>query len=105
MHVKLHQRHITYCLEAVDLARLDNKDVARTAFERLAIHRPDPATLTDELDLIVRMPVWTRSRAGLPMEQKHRNRRITLLCSNKLIRTADKWQVLMTNVMHALSPE
>jgi hypothetical protein len=34
------------------------------------------------------------------MEQEHRNIGVALLRSNKLIRTTNKWQILLAHVMH-----
>jgi hypothetical protein len=57
----LYQRRIANSLEAVDLAGLDHKYISRAALERLAVNRPHSAALADELDLIIRMPVRSRS--------------------------------------------
>ena len=43
----------------------------------------------------------TRSRAGLAIEQEHRNSGVALLSTDKLIRTTNERQVLLTHVMHA----
>jgi len=99
--VELYQRRIANRLEAVDLAGLDDKDVSSTALERVAVDRPRSTALTDELDLVIRMPMRTRSRAGLAIEQEHRNSGVALLSTDKLIRTTNERQVLLTHVMHA----
>src|SRR5882762_561420 len=102
--VELYQWRIANGLEAVDLAGLDDKDVSRAALERLAIDSPRSAALTDELDLVIRMPMRTWSRTGLAIEQEHRNTGVALLSSDKLIRTTNKRQVLLTHMMHAHGP-
>src|SRR6266850_5380559 len=102
--VELYQWRIANGLEAVDLAGLDDKDVSGAALERLAIDSPRSAALTDELDLVIRMPMRTRSRTGLAIEQERRNTGVALLSSDKLIRTTNKRQVLLTHMMHAHDP-
>lgn len=53
----------------------------------LAVDRPNPPAFADELDLVIRVAVRTRSRAGLSprtritMEQEHRNTGVALLRS------------------------
>ena len=38
------------------------------------------------------------------MEEEHRNTAAALLRSNKLMRTTNKWQILLAHVMHPLRP-
>src|SRR6266481_195609 len=104
VNVDLYQWRITDCLEAMNLTGLDDKDVSRAALEGLAVDGPHSAAFTDELDLVIRVPVRTRSRTGLPMEQEHRNTGVALLRSNKLMRTTNKWQILLAHVMYPLRP-
>ena len=94
VNVELYQRRITNGLEAVDLASLDNKDVSSATLESLAVDCPHTTAFTDELDFVVRMPVRTRPRTGLSMEQEHRNTGVSLLSSDKLMRTTDKKAVI-----------
>jgi len=102
VNVDLYQRRVTNGLEAMDLTGLNDKDISRAALEGLAVDGPHSPAFTDELDLIIRMPVRPRSRTGLPMKQEHRNTGVALLSSNKLIRTTNKRQTLLAHVMHAL---
>src|SRR5882762_436543 len=104
VNVELHQRRITNRLEAMNLTGLDDKDISRAALEGLAVDGPHSPALTDELDLVIRVPVRTRSRTGLPVEEEHRNTRVALLGSNKLMRTTNKRQILLAHVMHPLRP-
>src|SRR5690349_17494478 len=71
--VDLYQWRLANSLEAVDLTGLDDKDVSSAALECLAIDRPHPAALPDELDFVIRMPMRARSRTGLAIEEEHRN--------------------------------
>ena len=61
VNVELYQRRITNCRKAMDLAGLNDKDISRAALERLAVYRPHSPAFTDELDLVIRMPVRARS--------------------------------------------
>lgn len=104
VNVDLDQRRIANGLEAVNLASLDDKDVSCATLERLAVDRPDSTAFTDELDLVVRMPVRTWPRTRLAMEQEHRHAGVALLGSDKLMRTTNKGQVVLAYMMHLSSP-
>src|SRR5712671_5883121 len=99
--VDLHQRRITHRLETVNFAGLNDKDVSRSAFKRLAVDRPRSPALADKLDFVIGMPMRPRPRTGLAIEHEHRNTGVALLRSDKLMRTTNKRQVLLTHVMHA----
>src|SRR5215813_2896909 len=103
MYVKLHQRRIADCFETVNLSGLDDKDVATTAFESLATDGPHSAAFTNELNLVIRMPMRTRPGTGLPVGQVDRHTGLALIGSDKLMSTTNKRQVLLTNVMHSHS--
>jgi hypothetical protein len=102
--VELYKWRITNRLKAVDLAGLDDKDVSSAALEGVAVYCPHPAAFTNELDLVVRMPVRARPLTGLALKQKHRNARVALLSPDELVRTTNKRQVLMAHVIHLSSP-
>jgi hypothetical protein len=85
MNVNLDQWRVTNTFEAVDLAGLNDKDIAGAAFEGLAVHRPYAAAFPHELDLVIRMPMRARPRTRLPMEQKHRDSSIALLSPDELM--------------------
>ena len=86
----------------MDLACLDDEDISRAAFESLAVDRPYSSAFADELDFVLRMPMRTRSRTRFSMEQEHRNAGVPLYRANKLMGTAHKRKILLTDVMHAL---
>jgi hypothetical protein len=50
----------------VDLAGLDYKNVSSAALEGLAAYCPNSPAFTDELDLVIRMPVRTGPEPGFP---------------------------------------
>lgn len=60
MHVHLHQVRVTDALEAVDLAGFGDENVARPRLGFLPVDGVQPASLSDELNLVVRMAM----RAG-----------------------------------------
>lgn len=66
----------------------------------MTVDRPHTTAFTDELDLIIRMTMRTRPRAWLPVEQEHRDVSLSVFGSDKLMGTADEWQVLLPYVMH-----
>jgi hypothetical protein len=102
MYVELYQGRIANCLEAVDLARLDYKDVSSAALEGLAVDCPNTAAFANELDFVIGMAMRTRSGPRLPMEQEHRNTGVTLLRPDKLMRTTNKRKVLLPYVVHVV---
>src|SRR5882724_7342448 len=53
MHIHLHQWTIPNRFEFVNLAGLDDEDIAGAAFKCLPVHGPDSAALPDKLDFIV----------------------------------------------------
>ena len=101
MHVDLYKRRVPHCLETVHLTRLDHKNVSRAPLECPAVHRPHSSSFANKLDLIIRMPMRSRSRTRFPIKQKDRNARPSLLLPHKLVRTPHKRQVLLPHMMHA----
>jgi hypothetical protein len=67
VNVDLYERRVTNGLEAVDLTSLNDKDISRAALEGLAVDGPHSPPFTDELNLVIRVPVRPRSRTRLPM--------------------------------------
>src|SRR5262249_43257441 len=72
--------------------------------ESITVDGPNSTTFADELDLVVRMPVRPRPRAGLAIEQEHRYAGVALNGSHKLMRTTHKRQILLAHVVHAYHP-
>ena len=66
MHIQLNERRIPDRIEAVDLASLDDEDVASPAFEGLAVDCPHTAPFADELDFVIWMTVRARAGARSP---------------------------------------
>src|SRR5712672_1149225 len=72
MHIDLHEWPFADVAEAVHFAGLDDEDVAGPGFELVPLDVPEAASLADELDLVVGMPVRPRTTARLAVEEKHR---------------------------------
>src|SRR6516165_4522456 len=104
VNVDLYQRRVTKRLETMDLARLNHKDISGAALEGFAVDRPHSPAFTNKLNLVIGVPVRARSRTRLSMKQEHRNARVSLLSSNKLMRATNKRQILLAHVMHLCHP-
>src|SRR6516164_351595 len=100
VNVDLYQRRVTKRLETMDLARLNDKDISRAALEGFAVDRPHSPAFTNKLNLVIGVPVRARPRTRPSMKQEHRNARVSLLSSNKLMRATNKRQILLAHVMH-----
>ena len=83
--VDLYQWRLANSLEAVDLTGLDDEDVAGSRLELVAIHDPEAAALTDELDLVVRMAMRARTAARRTVEQEDRDADIALVLADELV--------------------
>src|SRR5947208_16163063 len=84
---------------------LDDENVTGSGFELLPVHGPETATFPHELDLVVRMAM----RPGPPprerAEQEHGDIH-AVIGSDKVMRAALEWQVLLTDTAHpACEPE
>jgi hypothetical protein len=60
VNVELYQWGVTNRLKAVNLASLYDKDVSCAALKGFAAYCPHSPTFTDELNLVIRMPMRTR---------------------------------------------
>jgi len=67
----LYERGIAEGFEAVNLAGLDDENVAGAAREGLAVDGPEAATFADELDLVVGVTIrGPGPEPGLPWKRK-----------------------------------
>jgi hypothetical protein len=71
VHIELDERNIASIAETVDLASLDNENVPCAGFEFLAVDRPEPPTLSHELNLVIRMTVRSGTFARESIEEEH----------------------------------
>ena len=71
VYIHLNEGSVSGVLEAVDLARLDDENVARARFELFSIDVPETATFPYELNFIVWMPMRSGTTTGESAEQKH----------------------------------
>ena len=85
MHVELHERLIADHRETVHLARFDDENVAGAGFKLLAVDDVAAAPRLNELDLVVRMSVWTRPTPGLAVEEKDRDADAALVRPDEVV--------------------
>src|SRR5271165_2181558 len=104
MDIDLYERGIAEGLEAVNLAGLDDENVAGAALEGLAVDGPEAATFADELDLVVGVTMGARSGAGFAVEEEDGNGGIALLGADEFMRAADEGQVFLADVVHGHRP-
>lgn len=71
MYIKLDEGRVTNAAEAVDLAGLDDKNVARFGFEFLSVDGPETAALPHELNFIVRMTMGPRTTPREGAEEEY----------------------------------
>src|SRR3954463_6429742 len=104
VHVELDERAVSDALEAVHLAGLDHQDVAGASLELPPVDDPASATLLDELDLIVGMPMRSRAGARLAVEEKHRHVDGAVIGADEVVGAAAQRQVLLANSLHGIPP-
>jgi len=76
------------------------KTVTGSGFELLPVHGPETATLSHELDLVVRMAMGSGTPPGESAEEEHGDTYVPLIGSDEVMRAALKWQVLLTDPVH-----
>ena len=79
---------------------LDDENVTGFGFELLPVHGPETATFPHELDLVVRMAMGSGTPPGEGAEQEHRDVHVAVVGSDKVMRAALEWQVLLTDTVH-----
>ncbi len=97
MHVELDQGLVADAAEAMDLAGLDDQDVAGTSFELLAVDGPETPTSSHELNFIVRVAVGTGAAAGQGTEEKRRDVHVAIVGADELVGAALEGEVLLLN--------
>ncbi len=70
VNVDLHQRRVADAAKSVDLAGLDDENVAGAGLELLAVDGPEPPPLPEKLDFIVRMAMRAGARPGRALRRK-----------------------------------
>src|SRR5262249_6272608 len=90
--------------EAVHLAGLDHEDVTGARLELAPVDDPPPASLLNELHLVVWVAMWSGARARLTAKQEHRYVHAALIGADEVVRAAAKRQVLLADAMHGSPP-
>jgi hypothetical protein len=89
MYIELDQGRVANAAEAVDLAGLDDENVARPGFEFLSIDGPETPAFPHELDFIIRMTMGSRATPH-----------VAVIGPDELVRASLKRQVLLTKAVH-----
>jgi hypothetical protein len=100
VNIQLNKRHIPNIAEAMDLAGLDDENVAGAGLEFLAIHSPESATLPHELNLVIRMTVRPGTLPRESIEEKYRDIDVAILGTDELVGAAYKGQIFLTDTVH-----
>src|SRR5215207_6519039 len=95
MHVDLNQRFVADAVERVYFAGLDHQHVAAAGLELLSIDRPGSAPRSDELDLVVRMPMRTGPLPRQSVKQEDGHGDVALVGADELVRASDEREVLL----------
>ena len=85
MNVQLNERFVAYGLEAVNLAGLDHKNVARASLELLTIDVICSAARLNELDFVVWMSVRSRPASRLSVEQENTDFHFAVVSADKVV--------------------
>src|SRR5262245_53984000 len=93
VHVDLHQRLVADGREAVDLAGLDDDDVAGAPLELAAVHHPSAPARPNELHFVVGMAMRAWPAAGLGVQEKHGDGDVTLIGAHEVVRASLEGQV------------
>ena len=100
MHVELYERNIAEAFEAVHLTGFDDEDVTRASLELDAVDIPVASALADELNLIVRVAVWSRSLSGKAVKEKHGDADIAVIGADEVVRAAAMREIFLSCTMH-----
>jgi hypothetical protein len=69
----------------MDLASLDDENIACTGLELLAVDRPEPTAFSHELNFVVRMTVRSGPFARESIEEEHRDLDVAVLGADELV--------------------
>jgi hypothetical protein len=84
--INLDQRGVANAAEAMDLPRLDDKNVTGAGLEFLPIDRPEAPPFPDKLDFIVRMTMGPGATPREGAEEKGGDIDVAVLSPNELVR-------------------
>jgi hypothetical protein len=84
--INLDQRGVANAAEAMDLPRLDDKNVTGAGLEFLPVDRPEAPAFPDELDFIVWMTMSPGATPREGAEEKGGDIDVAVLSPNELVR-------------------
>jgi hypothetical protein len=102
MHVYLDERLVTDAAEAVDLARLDHKNVPGAGLELLPVHDIKTAAFPEELDLVVGVTVRAGPASRQGSKEEYGDIHVTVLGPHEPMRAALKGEIILTNAVHPM---
>src|SRR5215831_7299849 len=100
MDVELHERLIADRGEAVHFAGFDHEHVTGGRLECLTLDRPTSAARLNELDLVVRMPVWSGAAARLPAEQECGGAHVAVVGAYEPVRASTEGKFVLSESKH-----
>jgi hypothetical protein len=103
MNVELNQRRVTDAAEFVNLAGLDDEDVARAALELDPIDLPEAPTFPHELNLVVRVAMGARTPSGERAEEESGDVDLAVIGPDEFERVEMNRQVALSNPVHRAS--
>ena len=86
--------------KAMDLSRLDDKDIAGAGLKLHAVHGPETAPLPDELNFIVRMAVGTGATPGQGSQKENGDVYVPVVRADELVGAALEGEVLLSDSVH-----
>jgi len=100
MYINLDEGCVASTAEAMDLPRLDDKNVTGAGFEFLAVDGPATPAFPHELDFIVGMTMGPGTTPGESAQEEDRDIDVPVLGPDELVRASLKGQVLLPNAVH-----
>jgi hypothetical protein len=100
MYINLDEGRVANAAEAMDLPRLDDKNVTSTGFEFLSVDGPEAPAFPDELDFIIRMTMGPGATPGERAEQEGGDVDVAVLGPDEVVRATLKRQVLLADTVH-----
>jgi hypothetical protein len=85
MYIELDEGRLANAAETVDLAGLDDEDIACSGFEFLSVDGPETAAFPHELDFIVGMTMGPGTTPREGAEQEHGDIHVAVIGPDKVV--------------------
>jgi hypothetical protein len=100
MHIHLHPVRVTDALEGMDLASFDDENVPGPRLEFFTVNGVAPATLSDELNFVVRMAMRAGTFPGKSVQEKDRDLDVTVVGADEVVGASNEREIFLTNPIH-----